>query len=160
MCPRGPPRRCARVGRGLPRSHARDRRSRRLPRTQSRRPQSSGAANPRRRRCRRISPIRHGARPTASALDLFSKPTVISPTNWSTSSSRANPANSPWTFMRVRACFPQPWPVTFITSFLLSRHRHPQPTSPTISPRVEKPFRPPRSSTWPVRKIRGESGRA
>ena len=50
--------------------------------------------------------------------------------------------------------------VTFITSFLLSRHRLPQPIFPTISPRMEKRSRPQRSSTWPVRKIGSESGRA
>src|ERR1035438_1748959 len=58
----------------------------------------------------------------------------------------------------AQACFPQPWPVTFITSFLLSRHRLPQPIFPTIGPRMERQSKPQRSSTWPVR-IRGESGR-
>ena len=77
-----------------------------------------------------------------------------------TSSPRANPANSLSISTQVPDCFPQPWPVTFITSFLLRRHRHPQPIFPTISPRMERQFKPPRSSTWPVRKIRRGSGRA
>ena len=62
--------------------------------------------------------------------------------------------------MPGRVCFPQLWPVIFITSFLSNRHRHPQAILPTISHRMESRSRPQRSSSWPVRKIRCELGRA
>src|SRR5579864_4992853 len=55
-------------------------------------------------------------------------------------------------------CFPQPY-VIFVTSFLLSRHRLPQPIFLTICPRMELLYGPQRSSTWLVWRKRGGSGR-